>query len=341
MNFQNDRYTVRFADASDNEGIKRIFESGSFSGDLDIQFLRGSEPMKSFGADGEPKIIVASDNMSNEIIAVGGAVVRQEYINGKPEKCAYLTGLKILNEYRGRLGFIAKAYSFLGENLEDSKCCYSTILDSNKAVIAMLEKKHRHMPEYRFISHYTTYCWNSRKKILSLSDDINGFDELMEGYFSKRNLTPVHTEIEGFGKKKFYCFRENGKIKACCFVGDQKETKYYLLRKYGGAYRFISKLPTQLLGYPEFPAEGTVIDHGAVSYLYIENNERKLCRNFLNTVAALSGHSVLIWGCADGDPLCSCLGYMKTVRYGSRLYQVLWRDNPPISGNIGMEAALL
>ena len=36
MNFQNNRYTLRYADASDNEGIKEIFESGSFQGDFNI-----------------------------------------------------------------------------------------------------------------------------------------------------------------------------------------------------------------------------------------------------------------------------------------------------------------
>ena len=150
MNFQNDRYTLRFAEDCDNESISRIFSSGSFSGDLDIQFLRSDQPMSSFRADGEPRIMVTTDNNDGRIIAVGGAVVRDEYVNGRAEKCAYLTGLKVLQSYRGRLSFIAKAYQFLGDHLEDCRCCYSTILDSNKPVIAMMEKRHRNMPEYRF-----------------------------------------------------------------------------------------------------------------------------------------------------------------------------------------------
>lgn len=341
MNFQNDRYTLRFAEDCDNESISRIFSSGSFSGDLDIQFLRSDQPMSSFRADGEPRIMVTTDNNDGSIIAVGGAVVRDEYVNGRAEKCAYLTGLKVLQSYRGRLSFIAKAYQFLGDHLEDCRCCYSTILDSNKPVIAMMEKRHRNMPEYRFISHYTTYCWSSRKAVMQLDNCTAGFDELMDRYFSRRDLTPVDPYMQGFGKQTFWCFRDGGSIKACCFVGDQQNTKFYKLKSYGGVYRFISKLPTQLLGYPAFPAEGSIIDHGVVSYLYVDNCDRNLCSSFLRSVAALSGHSLLIWGGADDDPLCRCLDSMKTVRYGSRLYQVIWSGSQPELCDTGVEAALL
>ena len=92
MNFQNDRYTLRLALPSDDAGINEIFGSGSFSGRLSVQYLRGEHPLRSFEADGDsPRILVIIDNVSGKTAAVGGAVVRREYVNGVPEKCAYLT----------------------------------------------------------------------------------------------------------------------------------------------------------------------------------------------------------------------------------------------------------
>ena len=157
MNFQNDRYTLRLADASDDPGIRRIFESGSFPGGLDIRFLRGDSPCGSFCADGDDaKILVIIDNADNTAAAVGGAVIREEFVNGEAARCAYLTGLKIHPDYRRQILFIPQAYRFLREEIADCRYTYTTILDGNTDVIRMLEKKRRTMPEYRYLGHYTT-----------------------------------------------------------------------------------------------------------------------------------------------------------------------------------------
>lgn len=343
MNFQNDRYTLRFAESADNEGIRRIFAEGGFDGALSVQYMRDPAPFESFSADGEEnRVMVIIDNQSGAVIAVGGAVIRTEYLNGAPEKCAYLTGLKIGAEYRGRISFIAKAYQFLHDGISRCKICYTTILDDNKAAISLLEKKHRNMPEYRYLGHYNTYCFHGGKKLLPLEkDNTSGFSELMEKHFSKMSLTPVDHDLRGFGEKTFYCYRENGEIVACCFIGDQRATKQYKMCSYGGVFKLLSKLPTRLLGYPEFPKAGSVISHGVVSYLYVRDSDKRLCERFLRSAAADAGFSLLIWGGFETNPLCAALDKMKTVKYGSRLYSVEWDSPAPIEGEIGVEAALL
>ena len=343
MNFQNDRYTLRFADSGDNEGIREIFESGSFSGGLSVQYLRGDKPVGSFSADGDSaKILIITDNRERRTIAVGGAVIRREFLNGVPESCVYLTGLKIHPDYRGRINFIAKAYQFMREHISQCRCCYTTILDDNKPVIAMLEKKHRNMPEYRYLGHYTTYCFHGGKGLIHVEkDNQEGFEELVQTHFARKSFTPADTEYPGFGEKHFYCVRKNGEIAACCFIGDQRAYKQYKMCSYGGIYKLLSRLPTRLAGYPEFPKAGEIIRHGVVSYLYVKDNDPKLCSDFLRSAAAETDFSLLIWGGFENDPLCVSLDKMKTIHYGSRLYEVVWNKPTDISGVIGVEAALL
>lgn len=359
MNFQNNRYTLRFADCNDDEGIRSVFESESFHGNIDVKFLRNPHPYASFKADGdEAKILIIKDNENNRTVAVGGAVLRMEYVNGKKEKCAYLTGLKVHPEYRKKISFIAKAYEFLHENIRDCGYCYTTILDGNEAAIKMFEKKRRNMPEYKYLGHYTTYCFHGGKKakfalnpskdsagfknkLIFEKENPAGFDRLMDTYFSKQSIVPCNTDYPGFGEKTFYCVRENNEIIACCYVGNQQESKQYKMCAYGGIYKLLSHLPTDLFGYPKLPKPDCVINHGVVSYLYIKDNDKKLCADFLYSVAKESGFALLIWGGFENNPLCSVLESMKTVRYGSRLYSVAWENDTPIHGVIGMEAALL
>ncbi|MBQ8410123.1 MAG: hypothetical protein IJX15_00105 [Ruminiclostridium sp.] len=343
MNFQNNRYTLKFADSSDNEGICEIFESGSFSGGISVQYLRGKTPYESFSADGDiNRIMVVKDNSTGRTVAVGGAVVRYEYVNGIKEKCAYLTGLKIHPDYRRKLSFIAKAYSFLREGISDCPYCYTTVLDDNREAVSLFEKKHKNMPVYKYLGHYTTYCFHGGKRIIPVEiDNTDGFEEVMKEYFSEMSLVPCNTDYEGFGKKKFYSYRENGEIKACCFIGNQQSTKQYKMCSYGGIYKLVSKLPTKLFGYPEFPRPDCIINHGVVSYIYVKDNDPKLCSDFLRSAAKETDFSLLIWGGFDNNPLCDAMNRLKTVHYGSRLYSVVWDEENDMTGVIGMEAALL
>lgn len=340
MNFQNDRYTLRLAVPADDAGIRAIFAQSSFSGGIGLRYLRGESPVASFRADGEEaRLLVILDNQTETVAAVGGAVVREEYLGGVPAKCAYLTGLKIRQEYRKQILFIPQAYRFLHGHLTDCTCCYTTILDENESVIRMMEKQHRHMPEYRYLGHYTTYAFHDGKKLLPLDGHVENAG--LPERFSTQSLSPAR-HYPGFGEGRWYAYHEGPELLACCYVGNQSAYKQYEVYRYGGVYRLLSKLPTRLLGYPAFPKEGTCIRYGAVSRLWVKDDDAALCQRFLRTVAAEAGLAMLLWGGFENHPLGPALDRMKTVHYGSRLYEVLWdKAAPRISGVIGMEAALL
>lgn len=350
MSFRSERcgkYILRPALPSDNGDIRDIFESGSFSGGLNVQFLRGASPLSSFEADGDcAHILAAEDTETGRVIAVGGAVIQTLYLDGAPARCAYLTGLKVRHDYRGRLAFIPRAYGITGQLVSDCAVTYTTILDGNTGVIKMLEKRRKNMPEYRYIGHYTTFCLGRGKPVIRVeTDDMTGFDEITELHFPKKSLAPCDTAYAGFGNKRFYCVRDgSGKIAACCFIGDQSATKHYRLCSYGGIYRLASHFPTALFGYPAFPKAGSMIKNGIVSYLYVRGNDPALCGKFLRSAAYRSGFPMLLWGGFENDPLCDAVGKMRCVRYGSRLYEVLWNGESDAhigGGIVGMEAALL
>lgn len=342
-----DRFTLRFADCNDNEGIKQVYESGSFPGNLQVQFLRNPRPYESFAADGEQVFMqVIIDNENDTIVAVGGAVVRQEYVSGKIQKCAYMTGLKVKPEYQKKLFLLTEAYQKLQEKLEDCEHVYTTILDDNTAAIKLLEKKRKSIPPYIYLGHYMTFCFAGGKKCL----DIKVTDKIDTSGIPKYSFTPVDHGLSGLGNKNWYYYEENGEILAACFVGDQREYKQYKLCAYGGVLKAVSHLPTKFLGYPAFPKPGTVINHGVLSYLYVKDNDKELCKKFIRSVVKATDYDLYIWGCFENHPLLQSFMEMKTVHYGSRLYEVDYKrryesvDGKQLVdayGTIGVEVALL
>lgn len=346
MNFQNNRYTLEFATENDNKGIVNVFESMHFSGDISVKYLRNPNPLLSFSADGDyHKIMIIRDNECDEIVAVGGAVIRDEYVNGKIKKCGYLAGLKIRPDYQKKIRFITKAYRYLFENISECDCFYTTILSDNKSAIALLEKDRKNMPKYHYLGDYTTYCFHGGKKILDLEkNNFLGFENIYNSHFSKLTFSPVDYNHSGFGDKTFFSIRKDEEIIACCFVGNQQTTKQYYMCDYGGIYKVLSRLPMRILGYPDFPKPNSNVNFGVVSYLYIKDNDKDLCSDFLRSVAKHVDFSLLIWGGFENNPLCRAMDSMKTVKYGSRLYSVTWDSvslNIDENTVIGVEVALL
>lgn len=335
MNFQNNRYTLRFADSSDSEGIREIYESGSFPGNLEIRFLRNPDPFASLSSEGLPKIMVVLDNQENRYVAVGGAVLREEYVSGQTVTNAYLTGLKIHPDYQKKISFIKESYKFLHDGMGNVAHSYTTILDDNKAVISMLEKKRKNMPAYKYLGHYETYCFNNAAsklpiKCISEMDEFSGeIAQLVTDNNRKISFVPTDINLAGFGHKDFYYYEEQqrdgrSEITAYCYVCNQQADKQYELTHYGGIYKFLSHMPTKLMGYPAFPKEGSLINYATIAFLYVKENNPKLCRDFLRSVAKASGYDLFLWGCFENNPLAAAMEKMKTIHYGSRLYEVDW-----------------
>lgn len=346
MNFQNDRYTLRFAQEADDAGIRAVFAAGSFGGGLSIRFLRDPSPLASFGRDGDARIMVLLDNEAGKLFGVGGAVIRREFVGGQPRRTGYLTGLKILPEYQKRFRYIPQAYQYLYEHTREAvDVYYTTILTGNAAVQKMLEKPRKNMPRYIPLAEYTTYCFAAGGRLREevTRGDLRGVDALFASHFSGCDFAPVSRALPGLSDGDFFTLRDGGgALLACCAVYDQRAWKQYELRGYGGLYRAASRLPTRLFGYPRLPKPGSRINYGSVLFLYVKDDDPALGFRFLRGVAALcGGYEMLFLGLSEGHPLSAVFRRLRSVRYGSRLYQVCWGEPAALSGRMGLEVSLL
>lgn len=345
MNFQNDRYTLRFAEEGDDADIRAVFAAGTFGGGMAIRFLRDPSPLASFGRDGDARIMVLRDNQAGKLFGVGGVVIRREFVGGQPRNTGYLTGLKILPEYQKRFRCIPQAYQYLYEHTRDAvDVYYTTILSGNAAVQKMLEKPRKNMPRYIPLAEYTTHCFAAGGRLREgvVRGDLRGVDALFASYFPGCDFAPVSRALPGLSEGDFFTLRDGGTLLACCAVYDQRDWKQYELRGYSGLYRAASRLPTGLFGYPRLPKPGCRIDYASVAFLYVKDDDPALGARFLRGVAARCKQAdMLFLGLAEGHPLSAIFRRIRSVRYGSRLYQVCWGKPAALSGRMGLEVSLL
>jgi len=382
MYCQNNKIILSLATEDDNEGMNKVFESGRFDGGFSVQFLRKPKPLESFRKDGDTaKILIMKDALTLEVIAVGGCVIRREYLDGSVKRIGYLTGLKILPAYQKKIRCIAESYQFLHENTKDEvDLYYTTILSSNTGAQKLLEKRHRNMPAYRYLGEYTTYCLRAGgrsggryggrsggKSEGRFGSSLTGAtaDEVAQLYGSslrKLNLAPMNTELSGLSAEDFYTLRDvRQDIIACCAIYKQQSYKQYVISDYNRMYRILSKLPVHLLGYPKFPAQNSYLNYASVAFLYVKDNNIRLGRQFLRAAmnqagrtgqAGMTGrteqesHSgridVLLAGQFCNNPLRGIFDRIRHVKFQSRLYEVSWDEPQYIDSNpVGLEVSLL
>lgn len=356
MNSRNKRFEYRLATYEDGQAILDILESDDFKGNISVLFTRRPNPYESFSSEGERIVLpVMIDNDTGKMCAMGCCVIRKAYINEEIKRVGYLTGFKILPEYRKGFRNISEVYGFIYEQTKnDVDIYYTTILKDNVAAQKLLEKDRKYMPKYRFLSEYTVYCIGTGNRISSCFNTdkysftkgkIDGLDGIYEKHLQKLNFSPLNMDFSGDGSKDIYTLRDsNGEILAACTIWNQQSYKQYIITGYGGIYKLIKNFPLKKFGYFNFPKENRPANYASITSLWVKDMNFKIAENFILMVAgAAVDFNFLMIGLVANHPLMRVFNKVKHIKYQSKLYSVHWRDDLEVLEDraINIEVGLL
>ena len=341
MSYRNNTLEYSLANEGDSHQLLELFEDMDFSGNISVLFTRRPNPYNSLMLEGNQVIIPIVRDSSNGIIcAMGCCIIRKAFINGQIKNVGYLTGLKIRKEYKSKLYLIRDVYNYLYQETKDKvDIYYSTILEDNKQAQKLLEKKRKNMPLYDFKGDYTVYFFahSNLNRILKKTDykrykfekgNINGLEEFYKNKLSNFNFSPIDTGLYGINSEDFYALRnESGDIIAACCLWDQREYKQYIVTKYSGVFKYINRLPTNWLGYPNFPKENIPANYASISLFYVDHMDLNIGEYFLRQVAKSSKqYEFLMLGLYENHDFNKMFKHIKHIKYKSRLYTVSWTD---------------
>lgn len=350
MSFPNSRYPVRLARPADSEAISRVLESGSYPGNIEVRFTRKPDVLASFVRDGDALVMpVAEDAVTGEIIGTGCCIIRRAYMGGNLVKTAYLTGLKLLEQYRRRADCIRSAYALIARETVGSCLFYaSTILSDNTTALQLLEKQREGIPHYRFLGDYKVFFLSVDKKArqpagLHITRGGGGIEAFYRKYLNRYDLAPAWGSLYGLDENNFHTLRGgSGEILAACAIWNQQDYKQYTVTRYGGLYRYLRRLPIELLGYPRLPKEGVSVNYASVAMALIRPDRLALGEAFLGLVAAeAKEYDFVMFGAHESHPLHTAAGRLRHIGYSSRLYSlgfpgVLSLDGRPIMLEVGL-----
>lgn len=344
MNFPNDKFELVLADHSNLPELKAIYDSGEFEGNISVQYLRGTDPIASYEREGDKAVILLlRDKQKNLGIGLGACIIRRVYKGKKIVSMGYLTGLKLLPEYKRKVLFIPYIYQRLYKYTSNQVDFYfTTILKENAAVQRMLEKPRSFMPLYEYLGDYRVYfckagiCKASISSLNILQKD-NANDAVqytarrcdnseVEDFFDKQTIiTDLSTEsLSSYDLKNAVCYGlyEDNVLRACGYVLNQQQYKQYIVKHYGGIYKMISKLPTRLLGYPSFPDINEAANC-ACAGLWAENNNANFAHRLWKFMRQdAKEFDFLMIGLFENHPLRLYFEKTRHVHYDSRCYVV-------------------
>ena len=351
MRCLNDKYEIGLAGHSDAEQLLNIYECGDFEGNVSVLYTRRPDPIKSLMNEGEKVVIPIVRDLENDVIVgMGACIIRKAYINGEIKNTGYLTGLKGLTDYRKRVPAISQTYRDLYDKTKDEvDIYYTTILKENAAVQKMLEKKRKSMPEYRRIGEYTVYSFRTGVKtrtkdwilVKGSLKELEGLDIYNPWNF---NFSPTDTALHGLTDNEVYILKDSeGKSAAACALWNQKDWKQYIVTGYRGIYKWLKKIPLRLIGYPDLPEEGVLLNYAAVSLLTVREGDLTAAEQLISKVAEKAvGYDFLMLGLFENNKLRTVMEKMKCIKYQSILYTVHWEDSGlelkdrPVSLEIGL-----
>jgi len=328
--FTNKKFTLARAEETDREDIKRIMESGSFKGGIEVQYLRGDDPLASFEKEGaEACILVVRDKNSGKAVGMGGCIIRSACVNGKVIRAGYLIALKFIPEYQHKVLYLPELYQYIYEETRESvDFYYSSILEENTSACKMLEKKHNNMPEYRFLDSYTVYfckTGNFKKTRFKVKKcELAQVENFYTQEAIKYNMSYPSLRENDLENADFYGMYEDEKLLGVGYLLNQQDYKIYIIKGYSGIYKYISKLPTRILQYPSFPKKNQAAEYLSMGVM-VKDNNIELAYELTQQILKLSPKKdFVMMGLLDSDPLNAIFSRIKNVKYRSRIYHVTW-----------------
>lgn len=335
------RWGVRLAEDADAAGLLRLYECDAAEGDVAVLTTRRPNPLASLRTEGDRVVFpVVTDNAAGAIIGGGACVVRRALVGGEVRTVGYLTGLKLLPQYRRQVPLFAQVYGFCREQTPDVELYYTTIMADNVAAQRLLGRRRRGMPEYRPAGDYTTWCFRTPSRqhlVRGLTLALGAASDLVGVGFDLEPVRPLAPEV-------WVLRNRNGEVVASAGVWDQRAHRQHIVTRYSGRFERLHRLPTAWAGYPRLPRPGAVAGQAAVTQLWVRDWEPAIARAFLGALSRTHrSFDYLIWGAHASHPLASPLASLRGVRLASLLYTVHWDDAcRALSGRpVALDVALL
>lgn len=324
------------AEPKDGEKILEVLESSPAKGSIELLYTRRPDAYESYKKESNnSNVLVVKED--NEIIGTAAEIIRSAYIGGEKKTLGYVCGIKKNGNYQGNVNWGKVIIRNLVK--DDIDCYFCSILDDNKSVQTMVEKKRRKTVNMNYIQGYTTYMltpyfkfkvkdngYEFRQADKNDEQDIINF---LNSEGSKKEFFPVFEKINQFTNlnvEDFYILKNKGEIIATAALWNQVEYRQYIVKRYSGVMKFAKYLNPilKMLGYIKLPKENEVINFPMLSFFITKDDNEEYYKAFLNNMNEIikKSYGMFVIGTTKCSFANDIYKKLRSIHFDTRIYTI-------------------
>ncbi len=356
------RFAFRLAEASDDAALRALLRDTPMDGAVQVALCREPSYFAAAAVEGPARqTLVVTDLQTGRIVAMGARSVRDRFVEGNATPIGYLSGLRILPEYR-RGTLLARGYREL-RRLHDDGAAHdyvTTIADGNQPAVRALTGGRARLPGYHLLGKYYTLVLPLRS-LRGSATPRRGGDELEIRPLRDEELAELIRFATEVGRSRLFfpCYRADdlcgpqatfrdlaakqiltawrgSRLVACLGLWNQTAFKQSVIRGYRGSLRWTRRVlnpPFRILGWPQFPPVGEALSAITAALPLAAEGETEAFSLLLKYAQeqARKLHPLcdsLLVGLCENDPLFDLCRRASLFHYVTCIYVVSWDEEP-------------
>jgi hypothetical protein len=354
------RFEFTLATPADDAELRRVLSSTPMAGRIRVAFAREPSYFSAAAVDGtRVQIGVCRDKVTGRVVGMGSRAISRRFVNGRPESVGYLSGIRLLPDYRGQGRLLARGYRFLRDLHADNATAFylTTIAEDNEAAIRVLASSRASLPDYRPYGRYFTMVmttkrtrraripereFHCRPATTAESDLLLDFLRAhgpSRQFFPAYDVADVFTDsglLKGLRPDDVMLAFCGGELVGTIGAWDQRGFKQTIVCGYDGWLSFARPLYNAWAWVgcrPTLPRCGTAIEAAVAAIPLVRRDDpavfEMLLEQQLQRLESL-GIRHLLLGLHENDPLLPVARKHAAREYVTRLYIVTWPDESSI-----------
>lgn len=344
------RFQFEMATEQDDAELRRILARTPMDGSMSIAFQREPSFFAALATEGrDAQVVVCRDSQARCIVGFGSCTVRTRFVNGSPIDVGYLSGLRVLPEYRRR-GLLARGFRFFQQwhKVAPLPIYLTTILEENETAQQTLVGGRAGLPDYHFVGRFVTAAIRCRPvqqkrrdfeiRAASLADR-EAIVQFLKREGCRRQFFPKYEPDDFFSDSGTFrdlppddllLAERDGELVGMIGGWNQSSFKQSIVVGYRqpiGWLRPIVNHMGGLFGLPLLPPPGARLSLAVAVTPIVAADDRELFAELLSELLsrrAFLSEDCLLIGMHERDPLLPVVRALRPRELVSRIYLAGW-----------------
>lgn len=354
------RFAFDLATPADDASLRQLLAATPMIGRVSVAFAREPSYFDAAAVDGRTvQVGIARNGESGCIVGMGSRAVSERFVNGERVAVGYLSGLRLLPEYRGHAALLARGYRFLRKLHEDRAASFylTTIADDNVAALNLLTSGRAGLPIYHPFGSYSTLSLSTAGSSTNgaahpsaaeirpaNAADRDAIVQFLNDHGPSRNFFPAYSAcdllnntglLRGLAMNDLLLALRDDTIVGTLGCWDQRPFKQIVIHSYGGWLRPLRPLYNAWMSLrhrPTLPAAGSVLEACLAAIPVVRGDDQDVFRQLLTTTLRRMADRrlpLLLVGMHESEPLLPVARQFSGREYRTKLYIVHWPDETP------------